>query len=255
MEDLIELLRKLFFGTTRRELDTSSPALEPEIEPAPQTPEERALTFSGIDDTGEAEKVDTRPEISEPSTHIEAALPMKTSLRGKLELISHEAVVLRRYQDIKRVWTIAVGITAAARASINPETFRGDITLRQAIELFDEILPKYEGGVNRALAGREVKQHEYDALVSLAYNVGEGLGRKTIALIREGKIPEAINLWRADPALWTRRDKEVRLARHGNYEARSIPVYEASARGVVNWGSLKRVPIVEVIEMLEEGSV
>lgn len=165
------------------------------------------------------------------------------SLRGKVFLAAHEAIVLRRYRDIKRIWTIAVGVTAAARASINPETFHGDITVRHAIDLMIAILPQYEKEARQAAGGRTLPQHQFDALVSLAYNVGD-IGPTARRLIARGQVGAAIDLYRADErrleaekkgngeGMKLRRDAEVRLAKTGDYGKKKIRVMSATRGGV-----------------------
>ena len=168
---------------------------------------------------------------------------MKTSLRGRLEIMAHEGVVLSRYKDSKGIWTIGVGVTAAAKASVNPRTFRGLLTLAQAVDLFGEVLPKYEAIVDRLLDGQRVRQHEYDALVSLAFNAGNIAKPLTTRKVRSGDIAGAIDLWRADRILWKRRDKEVRLAREGVYGSKSIMTALADPNGTVLRSTRKFVPI------------
>ena len=182
---------------------------------------------------------------------------MKTSMAGLLEIISHEAVVLSRYKDSYGVWTIGVGVTASARASINPNKYTGTITLSQAISMFGKLIRKYEKIVDRALGKTIVEQHEYDALVSLAYNVGS-FGPTTRKYIKAGKIPEAINLWRANKenkGLMKRRDREVYLAQTGKYTAKSIPLFFATKSGKVVYSTLQRIPIEDVKDMLQKNSM
>ena len=176
---------------------------------------------------------------------------MQTSLRGKLEILSHEGVVLNRYRCPAGVWTIGPGITRAARASVNPGTFKGRLTVEQCVDLLGEVLPRYEATVNRLLGGRRAKQHEYDALVSLAYNAGDIAKPLTTRKARSGDIPGAINLWRADRILWGRRDKEVKLARDGIYSAKSIMTALADHNGVVLRSTRKFVPVARMAAKLE----
>lgn len=155
------------------------------------------------------------------------------SLRGKVFLAAHEAIVLRRYLDSVGVWTIGIGVTAAAGASINPETYHGRITVRHAIDLMIAVLPQYEDAARKAAQGKILKQHEFDALVSLAYNVGPQLGyswkRDTRRLIAEGKVGDAISLWRGS---LKRRGAEIILASTGDYGNDLIRVMSANSAGV-----------------------
>jgi len=171
---------------------------------------------------------------------------MKTSLRGALEIMSHEAIVTSRYRDSKNVWTIGVGVTKSAGDVIDPTRFTGEISVQDAVAMFRRLLPKYEAIVDRLLDGRKVLQHEYDALVSLAWNAGNiDKGRQTRALVKQGRIADAINLWRFDKSLWPRRNKEAKLAETGRYTADYVTVYPASDLGAVLWRKGRRVPLVE----------
>ena len=184
---------------------------------------------SGDRDQTTEEREAYKPEVKRGVDCVQ----MKTSEAGKLELLMHEAIVTSRYRDIKGVWTIGAGVTSAANAEINPETYRGRITPEQAVDMFENVLVQYEKGVNDALDCTIVEQHEFDALVSLAYNVGAGLGPDTIALIREGRIADAIDLWREDRELHDRRDAEIQLALTGAYTGGKIQVLNATESGTI----------------------
>lgn len=172
---------------------------------------------------------------------------MRTSLRGQAEIVAHEAVVTSRYRCPADRWTIGPGITAAAGASVNPETFHGTLTLAECMGLFREVLPRYEVIVDRLLGPARVAQHEYDALVSLAWNVGDVAQPKTTRLARSGNVPGAIDLWRRGetPGLKKRRDAEMHLARTGEYVARWVKVYPA-LRGAVQWDEGVRVNVADL---------
>jgi len=169
--------------------------------------------------------------------------PQDLSPRGRLEIMSHEGIVIRRYRDTQGVWTIGLGVTRFAGASINPERFTGFISEDQAFDLFDEVIQQYIDGVNRAKECVDLTQEEFDALVSLAYNVGENLGPKTIEYIRDGRVVDAINLWRANPELQERRDREVTLASTGTYSGRFINVHTADEDGVLDLRPIRSIRI------------
>ncbi|MDH3194743.1 MAG: lysozyme [Hyphomicrobiales bacterium] len=94
---------------------------------------------------------------------------MKTSTKGLLALMNHEGVVLSSYRDSAGVWTIGVGHTAAAGAPVPKPGLR--ITLDRAVDLFRRDIGKYEEGVNQAVTV-PLRQHEFDALVSVHFNTG-----------------------------------------------------------------------------------
>ena len=78
----------------------------------------------------------------------------------------------RAYQDSVGIWTIGVGHTAAAGP---PKPRRGMILTDDEIDnILRHDLVRYEDTVERVLKGIKLKQHEFDALVSLCFNIGEG---------------------------------------------------------------------------------
>lgn len=202
-----------------------SPPKRPDLEPAPITPPEPV----------------TAPEPREMEP-----IAMKTSIRGLLEIMSHEALVVRRYLDDHGVWTLAVGITDKAGLRIKPSQFTGVITVEEAVEMFQAAIPQYEKFVDRALNGRRVSQHEYDALVSLAFNAGNIAKPQTMAKLAAGDVAGAINVWRANRNLWGRRAKEAALASTGQYKAKYLNIYDATPDGRVIWKRGKRVPLSEI---------
>lgn len=110
---------------------------------------------------------------------------MRLSKQG-LDLIkSFEGCKLKSYLCSAGVLTIGYGHTGG----VKPEQ---TITQEQADSLLKEDLVKFEVVVNRLLKA-EVSQNQYDALVSFAFNCGEGnLAKSTLLkLVNEGKHREA----------------------------------------------------------------
>lgn len=92
--------------------------------------------------------------------------PLQTSAEG-LRLIKHfEGLRLEAYRDPVGILTVGYGHTG-------PEVYPGMvITESQAEQLLRERLAlEFEPGVRLALTTRP-EQHEFDAMVSLAYNIG-----------------------------------------------------------------------------------
>ncbi len=80
---------------------------------------------------------------------------MKTSADG-IDFITHEeGCRLAAYQDMVGVWTIGVGHTG-----------------RDADALLQHDLRHFEESVNRATHVPQITQGQFDAMVSLAFNVG-----------------------------------------------------------------------------------
>lgn len=103
---------------------------------------------------------------------------MRTSDDG-IELIKQfEGVRLLAYRDSVGVWTIGYGHTAAAGSPAPTSGMR--ISDQDAEEILRRDLGKFERGVE-GLVKVELQQHQFDALVSFAFNVGLGnLGQSTL---------------------------------------------------------------------------
>lgn len=119
------------------------------------------------------------------------------------------------YLDGGGVWTIGYGHTGR-------EVRRGQsITEEEAIELFDKDIDWAEDAVNNALLGYELTQNQFDALVSLTYNIGaSGFKNSTVVKrIKSGDYKgaaEAITWWNKDngkvvKGLVSRRAREKEL--------------------------------------------
>jgi lysozyme len=94
---------------------------------------------------------------------------MKISEEGKDLIKSFEGCRLNAYKCSAGVPTIGYGNTYYPNGD---KVKMGDtITLEQAKELFDDLIVRYERIVNSKLKV-DVKQNEFDALVSHTYNTG-----------------------------------------------------------------------------------
>lgn len=248
MIKFIELLLRSLLGL---ELDNPPVITQERREPVKAYPEQKLPPR----DLGRVKHADNRIKPSTKEREIMQFRKPRTSIRGCCEIIAKEAVILNRYLDTEGIWTIGPGITAAAGADINPNTFKGKITLERSIDLFEKILPKYEAIVYRLMGGAakaaQLKQHEFDALVSLAYNAGDINKPMTRKLARAGNIAGAIDIWRANRVLWSRRDKEVKLAKYGVYSAKTIPVGLADPNGLVLKSTFRHMRISTLIDKLE----
>jgi lysozyme len=107
-----------------------------------------------------------------------------------------EGCRLQAYQDSKGIWTIGYGHTG-------PEVTPGRvITQEQAEALLAADLARFAHGVEDSLA-RPVTPLQFDALVSLAYNIGLEAFRRSTVLRRlnardEQGAAEAWIAWRDD---------------------------------------------------------
>lgn len=94
---------------------------------------------------------------------------MKTSSHGIKLIKRFEGCELEAYKDIVGVWTIGYGHTSMAGP---PKVEPGmKITQAEAEEILVRDLVKYEAGVSKALT-RPPTQFQFDAMVSLCYNIG-----------------------------------------------------------------------------------
>lgn len=103
---------------------------------------------------------------------------MRTSPAGRAFIGRHEGVRLAAYRDAAGVWTIGYGHTAAAGPPVPAAGLT--ITAAEADAILGRDLARFEAAVSR-LVTVALSQGEFDALVSFAFNVGEGaLGRSTL---------------------------------------------------------------------------
>lgn len=138
---------------------------------------------------------------------------MKTSEKIKNMIKAWEGCRLTAYRCPAGVWTIGYGHTEGVKAGMK-------ITQQRADELFEEEIEKFERQVRPLVAGVTLNQNQYDALVSLAYNIGVGaLSRSTLlkkvkANPNDPTIRESFNQWirgggKVLPGLQRRRKTEA----------------------------------------------
>lgn len=137
---------------------------------------------------------------------------MKTSDQGLAILIDREAAKNTAYQDTKDIWTIGVGHTG-------PEVVEGLVwTDEQVKATFAKDIEKYEKSVNDCVKV-PLKQHQFDALVSFAFNCGvnalphgnDGGPSSILRALNAGDYEgagNAFNNWMADAAVKSRRTGE-----------------------------------------------
>lgn len=92
---------------------------------------------------------------------------MKISTNGIDLICSFEGLRLKAYDDGVGVWTIGYGTTVINGTKVK----KGDIcTVEQAKSYMAQDLKQFESAVNQVKV--PLNQNQYDALVSLAYNIG-----------------------------------------------------------------------------------
>jgi GH24 family phage-related lysozyme (muramidase) len=129
---------------------------------------------------------------------------MKTSKAGLAIIKKWEGCRLKAYQDSVGVWTIGYGLTSAA--GIVPVVKGMTITQAQAEEYLEIALGSYEAGVIKAIK-RPMTQPQFDAMVSLCYNIGPGAFGKSSLVRRfnEGNIAGAADAF----LMWTKAGGKV----------------------------------------------
>lgn len=130
---------------------------------------------------------------------------MKTSINGLDFLAKEEGLRLKSYQDIVGIWTIGIGNTRYEDGTpVGPNEV---ITKERAIELFKNTLARFEATVSMATKG--LNQNQFDACVSLCYNIGEAAFR--ISTLRGIILGDPNNRAKIEPAWlkWNRAGGKV----------------------------------------------
>ena len=141
---------------------------------------------------------------------------MRTGPAG-LEIIRrNEGCRLTAYRDVVGVWTVGFGDTG-------PDVVLGLTITREESErrLADRLAREFEPGVLAAIGNAPTTQPQFDAMVSLAYNIGVGAFQKsTVARTHKAgdhrTAAEAFLLWnkasgREYAGLTRRRQEEAAL--------------------------------------------
>jgi lysozyme len=142
--------------------------------------------------------------------------------RGFQVLIDREGLETNAYQDSVGVWTIGVGHTSAAGP---PEVVPGMvITEQEAMAIFDRDNDYFEKVVNDTVTV-PLAHHEFDALVSFVFNIGETQWNSSTMLkkLNQGDKAGALEefkKWKKPPAIIPRRRGEYAQFGHDIYVAR-----------------------------------
>lgn len=91
---------------------------------------------------------------------------LSLSAAALVGIATHEGYVGQAYQDIVGVWSIGFGTTEGVKPNQT-------ITPVQAISRALTDAQKFEGALKQCVTV-PLHQHEYDAYVSLSYNIGSG---------------------------------------------------------------------------------
>jgi len=139
---------------------------------------------------------------------------MKLDQNGHKALHEREGLRLKPYLDTQGVPTIAMGNTYyldGRKVTMKDRT----LTLSEANELGKITADKFAHEVEK-LVKSKVNQNQFNALVSLAYNIGIN-GFKNSTVLRlvnsnpdNGKIQDAFMMWTKNKELIGRRKSEVK---------------------------------------------
>jgi len=142
----------------------------------------------------------------------------KTSKRGLDFIAQEEGVVLKPYKCSAGIPTIGIGSTYYEDGSKVKMT-DAPISKERAIQLFQNVLIHYEMCVYTSTRD-DINQNQFDALVSLAFNIGTNALKKSTLLKRVNKNPNgadiegAFLMWKnaaGKPILLNRRKREYAL--------------------------------------------
>ncbi len=138
---------------------------------------------------------------------------MKLDVNGKKALHDREGLKLKPYLCTRNKPTIAMGNTFyldGRKVTMKDKA----LTITQALQLADAITAKFEIGVSNALKTK-INQNQFNALVSIAYNIGlTGFKSSTFLKLininpNDPKIRAAIMLWIKNKELIGRRQSEA----------------------------------------------
>jgi lysozyme len=142
----------------------------------------------------------------------------KTSKRGLDFIAKEEGVVLKPYKCSAGVVTIGIGSTYYEDGTKIKMT-DAPITKERAYALFQNVLKHYEMCVYTSTRD-DINQNQFDALVSLAFNIGTHAFKKSTLVKRVNKNPKgadikgAFLMWKnagGKPILLNRRKREYEL--------------------------------------------
>ena len=104
---------------------------------------------------------------------------MKTSSNGTALIREFEGFVASAYLCPAKVWTIGIGTTVYPNGT---KVKKGDkCTQAQALEYLQHDLKSFEKTVNDSVKV-PLSQNQFDALVSLSYNIGSGAFKNSTLL-------------------------------------------------------------------------
>lgn len=139
----------------------------------------------------------------------DGAVPMRASKRAIDLIHSMESFQPRAYKDpgSKDGLPITIGWGSTSDLAGNPIKMGAIWTPQYGNDKFAQDLERFEKGVTAALAGSPVTQGQFDAMVSLAYNIGVGAFTGSTVL-RKHKAGDYAGA-KAAFAMWNKNDGKV----------------------------------------------
>lgn len=147
---------------------------------------------------------------------------MKLSANGRRLIQQFEGLSLKAYRDADG-YSIGYGHYGAKAGDV--------ITREQAERLFDQDVIKYEAAVS--FSAPKATQQQFDAMTSLAYNIGTAGFAKSTVVQRHAMgdyqgAADAFRMWNKSqgkvlPVLVNRREKERAVYLHGHGSPYSVP--------------------------------
>lgn len=153
---------------------------------------------------------------------------MQMSEKGKELLAQWEGLELNVYNDVAGLPTIGVGhlltrdelTSGKIYIQGEPVRYANGLTRKQALDLLGQDLNKFEKAVNDNVAV-QLRQNQFDALVSFSFNVGPDAFRNSTLLkvLNQNKydeVPNQLRRWvfaggKKVQGLINRRENEIRL--------------------------------------------
>lgn len=144
------------------------------------------------------------------------------SKQGLLELADREGLAQTKYLDSVGVQTIGIGQTKSDIPDLGLWSWAKELSVQEVCSMYKKHVQPYSDAVAKALKV-PVKQYQFDALVSITYNIGI-FGMRTSTFMKrinageQGQaVVDAIMMWKKPPEIIGRRKKECDLYRYGKY--------------------------------------
>ena len=182
---------------------------------------------------------------------------MKTSTAGRALIERREGRRLTAYRDTRGIWTIGVG---HAVTGLPPRPYAGmTITEAECDALLAADLAPVEAVINRRVTV-PVTQNEFDALVSLGFNIGiGGLGRSLVLRrLNVGDVRGAADAfmdWAKPPSLAGRRQDEMAQFLRPDAPGEAVEDVPAARAAVLQHRAVKTMKVAKVRSVQSGGTL